>query len=51
MSKSQLELLIRNLVEIHNSLVLEPDNVRTNTKRLVEVIDTLDNYYSRIEPY
>ena len=45
MSKNQLELLIRTLVEIHNNLVIEPDNVRTNTKRLAEVIVTLDNHY------
>lgn len=47
MSKSQLGLLIKTLVEIHNDLVVEPSNVRANTKRLEEVIFTLDNHYSR----
>jgi len=43
MSKSQLELLVSNLVEIHNNLVMEPEDVRTNTKRLAEVIITLND--------
>ena len=43
MSKCQLALLVSNLVEIHNSLVKESDDVRTNTKRLAEVIITLND--------
>ena len=40
---SQLNLLVSNLVEIHNNLVMEPENLRTNTKRLAEVIITLND--------
>lgn len=43
MSKYQLDLLVSNLVEIHNNLVTEPENLRTNTKRLAEVIITLND--------
>ena len=43
MSKYQLNLLVSNLVEIHNNLVMEPGDVRSNTKRLAEVIITLND--------
>lgn len=43
MSKYQLNLLVSNLVEIHNNLVIEPGDVLANTKRLAEVIITLND--------
>ena len=49
MSKKQLEILLKDLVTVHNNLVIEPENVQTNTKQLAKIINALQDHLLKEE--
>ena len=49
MNKEQLEILLKDLVTVHNNLVIEPEDLQTNTKRLAKIINALQDHLLKEE--
>ena len=49
MNKEQLEILLTDLVIVYNNLVIIPEDIQTNTKRLAKIINALQDHLLKEE--